>query len=400
MNSQKSIHYLNALGIINALGRGKQQVADNLFSGTQSGIVKREDLVAGRSVYVGQVNQSLPPIPSYLSNYDCRNNQLLLAAYEQIKEPVQNAIKRFGKDRIAVVLGSSTSGIAEGERAVKHLLEEGELPLGYHYQKQEIGTCAEFFSQYLELDNLAYCITTACSSSAKAFSSARRLLERNLCDAVIVGGVDTLCQLTLNGFSALESVAEKVCNPFSINRNGITIGEGAALFLMSRIPSEIALFGVGCSADAYHISSPEPEGLGAEAAILAALNDAGLEPADIDYINLHGTATRKNDEMESKAINRVFGDGVFCSSTKGQIGHTLGAAGANEIALCWLTLSGYNTKQKLPPHLWDGNVDPSLSKINFVTSDTVLEVQQHYFLSNSFAFGGSNASVIIGNILK
>jgi 3-oxoacyl-[acyl-carrier-protein] synthase-1 len=398
MSNSKPKYYLNALGVINALGNNKKQVADHLFAGHQPGIVKRDDLVLGNSVYVGQVNADLPMIPKALSNYDCRNNQLLLAAYEQIREPVETAIKRYGKNRVAIVLGSSTSGISEGERALKTLAQQGELPDEFHYKQQEIGTCAEFFAEYLGLENLAYTITTACSSSAKAFSSARRLLEQGLCDAVIVGGVDTLCQLTLNGFSALQSVSDKICNPFSANRNGITIGEGAALFLMTGESSEIVLFGVGCSADAYHISSPEPQGKGAESAIRAALNDAGLEPNEIDYVNLHGTATPKNDEMESRAVSRIFGAEVFCSSTKAQIGHTLGAAGATEVAFCWLTLSGYNEQAVLPPQLWDGEIDPLLAELNFAAVGSPLTSnKQHYFLSNSFAFGGSNAAVIIGN---
>ncbi len=395
----KPKNYLNVMGIINALGNNKKEVADNLFLGNQAGIVKRHDLVAEKSVFVGQVSATLPLIPQCFSDYDCRNNQLLLAAYEQIQLSVEKAIKSYGKNRVAIVLGSSTSGISAGEQALKVVDDKGGLPKNFHYKQQEIGTCAEFLAEFLGLENLAYTITTACSSSAKAFASARRLLEQELCDAVIVGGVDTLCQLTLNGFSALESISNKICNPFSLNRNGITIGEGAALFLMTREPSEIALFGVGCSADAYHISSPEPQGKGAEAAIRAALIDAGLKPKEIDYINLHGTATAKNDEMESKAINRVFGEQVLCSSTKAQIGHTLGAAGANEIAFCWLTLSGYNENTKLPPQLWDGAIDPALPVINFVSVGCELKSQkQHYFLSNSFAFGGSNAAVIIGNV--
>lgn len=400
MTNRQPTHFLNALGIINALGSNKTDIADNLFLGKQPGIVKRSGMVPDKTIYVGQVDALLPPIPKRLSNYDCRNNQLLLAAYEQIRDDVENAIACYGKSRVAIVLGSSTSGISSGEQALKALNQFGEMPPEFHYKQQEIGTCAEFFAAYLGLESLAYTITTACSSSAKVFTSAKRLLEQDLCDAVIVGGVDSLCQLTLNGFSALESISNSICNPFSRNRDGITIGEGAALFLMTREPGEIALFGTGGSSDAYHISSPEPQGIGAEAAIHHALVDANLEAKAIDYVNLHGTATLKNDEMESRAVHRVFGDKVACSSTKAQIGHTLGAAGANEVAFCWLALSVYNRNKVLPPQLWDGVVDPELPLLNFAAIGTGLEpIKQHYFLSNSFAFGGSNAAVIIGNVL-
>lgn len=402
MTSANTAYYLNALGIINALGSNKSQVAQNLFAGSQAGIVARDDLVSERTVYVGQVDAELPTIDSALSDYDCRNNQLLLAAYEQISDEVEAAVNRFGKNRVAIVLGSSTSGIAAGENALQALQDGKELPKHFHYKQQEIGTCAEFLAYYLGLESLAYTVSTACSSSAKAFASARLLLNQNLCDAVIVGGVDSLCKLTLNGFSALESVSNNICNPFSKNRNGITIGEGAALFLLSREASEIQLLGVGESADAYHISSPEPQGKGAEVAIRAALKDAKLKPQDIDYVNLHGTATIKNDEMESLAVNRIFGCYLPCSSTKAQIGHTLGAAGASELALCWLSLSNFNPARLLPPQLWDEQEDSSLAKLNFVGYKTNRKMnykpnKPNYCLSNSFAFGGNNAAVIIGS---
>jgi 3-oxoacyl-[acyl-carrier-protein] synthase-1 len=226
------------------------------------------------------------------------------------------------------------------------------------------------------------------------FAAGQRLLDADFCDAVIAGGSDSLCKLTTNGFDALEAMAPGICNPFSINREGINIGEGAALLLMSRDEGPIRLLGVGESSDAWHMSAPEPSGKGAELAIRGALDQAALAPQQVGYINLHGTATPKNDEMESCVVNRVFGPDVPCSSTKSQIGHTLGAAGAQEVGLCWLLLDDLNVNKQLPMHLWDGAADPDLATIGLTVEGDAW--QQDVCMSNSFAFGGSNVCVIIG----
>jgi 3-oxoacyl-[acyl-carrier-protein] synthase-1 len=268
------------------------------------------------------------------------------------------------------------------------------MPETYHYRQQEIGTAAEFAARYLELTGLRYTISTACSSSAKAFASAWRLLAAGRCDAAVVGGVDSLCKLTLNGFDALESLAPDRCNPFSGNRRGINIGEGACIFVVSKVPAAVRLAGVGESSDGYHISAPDPSGRGAEAAIRAALAQAGAPPHAVGYVNLHGTATPKNDEMESQVMARVFGLTVPCSSTKSLIGHTLGAAGALELGFCWLLLSDANVRRRLPAHAWDGARDRNLPPINLIDDDARWE--RDLFVSNSFAFGGSNAAVAVG----
>ena len=210
----------------------------------------------------------------------------------------------------------------------------------------------------------------------------------------VVGGCDSLCKLTVNGFDALGSMSPEICNPFSINRDGINVGEGAALFLMTRDEAAIRVVGTGESSDAYHMSAPEPSGKGAELAIRQALKSANAEPGDIGYINLHGTATVKNDEMESCVVKRIFGDEIPCSSTKSQIGHTLGAAGAQEIGLCWLLLDKLNSRRQLPRHLWDGEADPAIDSIRLTGADACWD--RDLFMSNSFAFGGSNVSVVIG----
>jgi 3-oxoacyl-[acyl-carrier-protein] synthase-1 len=389
--------FLSALGIINALGNGKEEVLRNLHYGNQKGIVTRSDLLLGGESIVGAVDAELPLIDKRFAHFNCRNNRLLLAAYQQIAIEVQQLMTQLSKERIAVILGSSTSGILEGEYALQERLETGVFPSHYHYKQQEMGSIAEFLAQYLGLTNIAITISTACSSSAKAFASARHFIEAGMCDAALVGGVDTLCRLTINGFSALESISPSICNPFSRNRNGITIGEGSALFILTKEKSAIELCGIGESSDAYHISAPHPQGIGAQAAMQMALMDAGLRPEQISYVNLHGTGTIHNDQMESIAMQKVFADGVACSSSKPLTGHTLGAAGATEIGLCWLTLSELNDKRILPPHLWDGEPDTNIPQLALVKSGKQLKnVENGYLMSNSYAFGGNNISVVIG----
>ncbi|MGH8370083.1 MAG: beta-ketoacyl-[acyl-carrier-protein] synthase family protein, partial [Gammaproteobacteria bacterium] len=350
--------YLNALGILNALGNDADSVRAGLHAGSTAGMLARDDLISGRTVRVGTVNAMLPEIEAGLSVYDSRNNQLLRAAVEQIRPQLDFAIARYGTTRIGIVLGTGTSGIAEGERAMAAHVRDGRFPAAYDYRQQEISGSSEYLRRALGISGPAWTVSTACTSSAKALSSARRLLNTGLCDAVIVGGVDTLCRLTLNGFAALESVSQGLCNPSSRNRDGINIGEGAAIFLMTREPGPVALIGIGESSDAFHISGPDPEGRGAELAMRQALADANIGADKVDYLNLHGTATLQNDLVENHAVARVFGTDVPCSSTKPLVGHALGAAGATEAAFCWLLLTEASPT-RLPPHVWDRATDPA-----------------------------------------
>jgi len=393
--------YLNALGVICALGRDKTEVARNLFAGDCSGMRSEAGWVPERSLSVAAVRGELAPIPAELAQQASRNNQLLLEAALQIREDIDRAIQTYGRDRIGVVLGTSTSGIHEASRGLAHYIREHHFPADYDYQQQELGAPANFLADWLQLSGPAYVISTACTSSARALMSAQRLLDLGVCDAVLCGGVDSLCKLTLNGFSALEAVSEQRCNPFSVNRNGINIGEAAALFLMSKSADDgqpIALLGSGASSDAHHISAPEPTGRGALQAMRKALSRANLQPAQIGYLNLHGTATQHNDAMESLAVATLFPQGVPCSSTKPMTGHTLGAAGALEAAFCWLSLSTNNPEQALAPHVWDGQPDPELPALNWVTpTDRMTSIAPRYLMSNSFAFGGNNVSLIIGD---
>ncbi|TWC60772.1 3-oxoacyl-[acyl-carrier-protein] synthase-1 [Pseudomonas sp. SJZ080] len=393
--------YLNALGVICALGRSKQEVARNLFAGDCSGMRSEAGWVPERSLPVAAVRGELAPIPAELANQSSRNNQLLLEAALQIRDDIDQAIQTYGRDRIGVILGTSTSGIDEASRGLAHYIREHQFPVEYDYQQQELGAPANFLADWLQLSGPAYVISTACTSSARALMSAQRLLDLGLCDAVLCGGVDTLCKLTLNGFSALEAVSEQRCNPFSVNRHGINIGEAAALFLMTKIAGDkqsIALLGSGASSDAHHISAPEPTGRGALQAMRKALSRANLQPEQIGYLNLHGTATQHNDAMESLAVSALFPAGVPCSSTKPMTGHTLGAAGALEAAFCWLSLSADNPNHALPPHVWDGQPDPELPALNWVTpANRLASIAPRYLMSNSFAFGGNNVSLIIGD---
>lgn len=390
--------YLNALGLLCALGEGKQTVADALFAGDTSGMRAEEGWVNDRSLTVGAVHVDLPAMPAGFEASHSRNNQLLLAAAQQIEPELRAAITRFGAQRVGLVLGTSTSGIREAGEHIAHHLNEGALPAEYNYAQQEMAAPANFLADWLGLTGPVYCQSTACTSSARAMLSAHRLLSQGLCDAVICGGVDSLCRLTLNGFSSLEAVCAEPCNPFSVNRHGINIGEAAALFLMTREYGPIAFFGGGATSDAHHISAPHPEGLGARAAMEKALANAGIAASEIDYLNLHGTATRHNDVMESKAVHALFPAGLPCSSSKPMTGHTLGAAGALEAAFCWLTLSEYNRDGLLPPHLWDGQHDPELAPLELVQPDARLARDQgRYLMSNSFAFGGNNVALILGD---
>lgn len=393
--------YLNALGVICSLGHDKQEVARNLFAGDCDGMRNETGWVAQRSLPVGAVSGELVAIPAGLSRQNTRNNRLLMEAALQIRPDIDQAIQTYGRDRIGVVLGTSTSGIDEASQGLSHYIREQQFPAEYDYQQQELGAPASFLADWLQLSGPDYVISTACTSSARALMSAQRLLDLGVCDVVLCGGVDSLCKLTLNGFSALEAVSDQRCNPFSVNRNGINIGEAAVLFLMSKQAGgnpSIALLGSGASSDAHHISAPEPSGRGALQAMRKALTRAGLQPQQISYLNLHGTATQHNDAMESQAVAALFPTGVPCSSTKPMTGHTLGAAGALEAAFCWLSLSAGNREQALPPHVWDGQPDPELPALKWVTpADRLTSTGPRYLMSNSFAFGGNNVSLIIGD---
>jgi 3-oxoacyl-[acyl-carrier-protein] synthase-1 len=388
--------YLNALGMICPLGNTCDEITRGLLDLAQSRVVMTETYSPGHPLPLGQIDAALPPLDELPLRERSRNNQLALAAVTQIRPAVDEAIERYGAARIGLVLGTSTSGIAEGESALRQYAITGALPDQFHYGQQELGSPASMLAAKLGIGGPAYVHSSACASSAKALASAARLIRMGLCDAVLAGGVDSLCAFTVAGFKALESISEKRCNPLSRNRNGINIGEGAALFLMSTAPTTVALRGWGESSDGYHMSGPDPAGVGARLAIERALARAGIPAAQIDYVNLHGTGTLQNDAMESRVIHALFGEAVAVSSTKPLTGHTLGAAGAIEAGFCWLAMQEDNPAGKLPPHLWDGMADPDLPTLNVAETGSDLGHPLRWALSNSFAFGGANVALVLG----
>ncbi|CAI1608715.1 3-oxoacyl-[acyl-carrier-protein] synthase 2 [Serratia quinivorans] len=385
--------YFTAVGMVNALGNSLSQIAENLALGVSPGMQQQAQwLLGGETSWFGNVQGELPAIPEPLKRHNSRNNRLLLAALAQIDTPVRAAIARYGADRVAVIMGTSTSGIHEGELALQQY-QAGQWPQGYDYRQQELGDPGLFLSAFLATRGPAYTLSTACSSSARAIISGKRLIDAGLVDAAIVGGADSLCQMPINGFNSLESLSAQRCTPFAAGRSGINIGEAAALMLLTREPAAVALLGVGESSDAWHMSAPHPAGEGAERAINMALRQAGLNAGQIGYINLHGTATRLNDQVEAQVVNRLFGPQTPCSSTKHLTGHTLGAAGAVEAALSWLLLT-----QPLPLPQQDFSRvprDAELAPIGLVCQPQLLG--QRAILSNSFAFGGNNACLLLGD---
>ncbi|QRX83015.1 beta-ketoacyl synthase N-terminal-like domain-containing protein [Glaciimonas sp. PAMC28666] len=417
--------YLNDLGLICALGDTHAAIRQRLFAG-QSGVVMTDRYSSSGAVPVGCVDSALPQMESgvYPLAHRSRNNQLLLAALKQIRPAVDAAIGLYGPHRIAIVLGTSTSGIAESEAAFQFAYGRAtngrsangraangraaneqaidqdridkKFPASFTYSQQEMGSAAAMLAEVLGVTGPAYVHSSACASSAKAMASAARLIQMGLSDVVLTGGVDSLCAFTIAGFSALASVSKTRCTPFSANRDGINIGEGAALFLMSAKPATVALRGWGESSDGYHISAPDPEGGGARIAIAQALRRANVDATQIDYINLHGTATQQNDAMESRVVHDLFGDRVAASSTKAYTGHALGAAGAIEAGLCWLAMQDDNRTGYLPPHLWDGVKDSNLPALNLLPEGYRLGRPLRWALSNSFAFGGANAALVMG----
>jgi len=385
------------MGLLCAMGSSPNTIKKNLIE-KQLNLTQTDDFSLDTVWPLGLYQGELPAIPLSEKKWKSRNNQFALAALKQIEPEITAAIEQFGAHRVGVIIGTSTSGISDSEPAISEWLVTGEVPKRYDYGLQEMGATANFVAKVLGLHGPAYGISTACSSGAKALAAAKRQIDLGVCDAVIAGGVDTICQLTVQGFASLQALSDKSCNPFSVNRKGINIGEGAALFLVTGQTKGVELVGYGESSDAYHISAPDPMGNGAIKCMTAALDDAGIEAKEVGYVNLHGTATALNDQMEALAMNKVFGAHTLCSSTKPFTGHTLGAAGAVEAGICWLMLSSVGGEKFLPFHIWDGVKDPDLPEINLVTTDVTLDGPIRYVLSNSFAFGGNNVSLLLGRV--
>lgn len=318
-------------------------------------------------------------------------------ALSQVKDAVAMAVSRYGNSRIGVFVGSCDNGTCYSLPAHEEFFKTGAFPKDYSFKLQKAAFPAAYVQKKLGLKGPAAACATACASSASAIIKGCQLLKAGFCDAVVAGGVDIASEMVLAGFGALEAVSPGLTNPFSRNRDGISLGDGAAFFVMTREDiwgTGIQLLGWGESSDAGHMTAPEESGAGAAAAISKALASAGLDPAGIDYINLHGTGTKLNDLMESRAVSSIFGSSMPpVSSTKPVTGHTLGAAGALELAICCSLIKAGGGR--LPAQLWDGEKDEGLEPLNFVEKDKTYK-RIRTCMSNTFGFGGCNVSLIVG----
>lgn len=383
---------------VSAVGRGLAETLDALEQ-QRSGLAPCAFETVDIETHIGEVpGVDATALPQALRGFNCRNNRLAQLALMQdgFTDAVATSADHWGPRRVGVFLGTSTAGILETELAYRARgSATGELPKDFNYAATHNSfSVADFVRQALQLDGPAAVVCTACSSSAKVFASAQRMISAGVIDAAVVGGVDSLCLTTLYGFHSLQLTSRTPCRPFDVARDGISIGEAAAFVLLERPPSRldgdtIMLLGTGESSDAYHMSSPHPEGRGARASIQQALKAANLAPGDIDYINLHGTATASNDSAEDLAVTSVFGTSTACSSTKGATGHALGAAGALEAVICALAIQHGLT----PGGLNTTEVDPKLN-LHYLCENRRGGLRR--VLSNSFGFGGANCSLIFG----
>ncbi|MCG6862000.1 MAG: beta-ketoacyl-[acyl-carrier-protein] synthase family protein [Chromatiaceae bacterium] len=389
---------ISAYTVTNALGRGTVATIDALRRG-ESGLRPEGLRRFGLDTWVGPVDglEDLPLVGP-LARYDCRNHRLAWLGMTQdgFQDAVQRAMSRYGATRVGLFLGTSTSGIAHAEHCYRQRAAERtrelDADLRFPYT-QPMHALGDFCRDALGIDGPTAVLSTACSSSAKAFATAYRHIATGICDAAVVGGVDSLCVSTLYGFNALGLLAKAPCAPWGVDRKGINIGEAASFALLERAPgtdARVALLGYGESSDGYHMSSPRADGRGAVSAMTEALESAGLQPGDIDYINLHGTATSANDKAEDAAVCRVFPDPPAASSTKGWTGHTLGAAGITEAVVCFLALE----QGILPATLGCRSPDPVLS-LQVLTETQ--SARPRRVLSNSFGFGGSNCTLVFGS---
>jgi 3-oxoacyl-[acyl-carrier-protein] synthase-1 len=389
---------ISRYSIVNCLGAGSRAVAEAIRE-KRSGLAHCDFETVALDTFIGRVpGLEDARVRSDLGAYDCRNNRLAQLGIELdgFAGAVAQARDRYGAARVAVFLGTSTSGILETELAYRRRdPRTGALPPDYRYaQTHNTYSLADFVRRYLGLQGPAFVVSSACSSTAKVFGNAARMITAGVCDAAVVGGVDTLCLTTLYGFYSLELTSRGPCRPFDAERDGLSIGEGAGFALLERVEARpeshsVLLLGIGESCDAYHMSTPHPEGLGAMSAMRHALETAGLAPADIDYVNLHGTATRTNDAAEDRSVWELFGSGTPCSSTKGATGHLLGAAGITEIIISILAIE----HALMPGSAHTRRIDPAM-KCNYLIEPRKARVRR--VLSNSFGFGGSNCSVVLG----
>lgn len=426
--------FLSKPGVMSCAGNDIDELWQSVTGGNQRGI-KKVTACNGEEYFAARIDEAV--LKPSGARYDMKIMRIENAALEQIASEIEAVKGRYDANRIAVCVGSCDNGTEFSLANHRKYFSQGEFPADYSLEIQGADYVSTFIKEKFGLSGPAVTFATACSSSAGAIIKAAEMIKAGIVDAAVVGGIDIASDTTLIGFSALEAVSSEITNPFSKNRHGITLGDGAAFFVLSREtlsvvePAEttsttsttntIKLLGWGESADAYHMTSPDPTGAGAEKAIRRALESSGVSLADLGYINLHGTGTKFNDSMEAKAVAAIFGEGgtfgtdgahaasVPVSTTKPVTGHTLGAAAALEAAICWKALVENNGKKniKLPVQVWDGERDEELPALNFVggkscgdgesgAGGTAGTSELKVCFSNSFAFGGANACLVLG----
>ena len=385
--------YISKPGVMCCAGNSVDELWTSVTTGNQSGI-KKVRTETNEDFYAAVIDDGI--LKPSTARLESRTMRVEDAALNQISKDVETVKAKYGADRIAVCVGSCENGNELSIAGHKVYFATGVFPGSYTMEMQGADYVSTFIAEKFGLQGPATTISTACSSSSGAVIKAAEMLEAGIADAVITGGIDMTSDTVLIGFNALEAVSSEITNPLSKNRHGITLGEAGAFFVLTKEPldeKQIQLLGWGESADAYHMTSPDPTGAGAEKAIRRALECAGITPQDVDYVNLHGTGTKFNDSMETKAVDAVFGDyKVPASSTKAITGHTLGGAGALELAVCYSAINNIG----LPVQIWDKQQDPELPVLNIVDADNNVTKKTKICLSNSFGFGGANACLVIG----
>lgn len=380
--------YINGFSVASRLGMNRVETAASLFSSAPPRPDTVFELSNGGRTRIAQLPQALSDSLAGRT----ATNRLTSHLLTDIRAPLEQALNAYGPSRVAGVIGTSTTGIEEGIAPLNARLESGDWAPEYRFADQELGDTAAFLKAQTGLEGPCYTVSTACTSGSKALAAAARMIRSGVADAVVCGGVDTISRLTVNGFDSLDSVSPDACQPFSKNRCGINIGEGGALFVVSRMEGPWRLAGMGESSDAYHMSSPHPEGVHAQTALQAAMAQAGVSLQDVDFIHMHGTATPLNDAMESTLVNRVFGADKPCASTKGMTGHTLGAAGALQGAINLIAMDA----SVYPPHVFDGALDEALAPVRLTGLNERAPGGINHVLSASYAFGGSNIALVFG----
>jgi len=385
----KQPYPVTAYALCNALGMTTTEVVGALLEG-RSGLA-RPNVPLDFETFCGSMPAELPELPASIAAYDTRLARMSVVAFDGVSHAVSRAVAQWGGERVALVFGTSTGGVGQSEAADAHRRSEGELPAFYDFQKHHpFHVVADALALLAGINGPRYVISTACSSGGKALASAQRLLDQGVVDAVLTGSVDALCQTTLRGFHSLSIVSTEPCRPFCEHRDGISLGEGAALLLVERQGDGPGrLLAVGETSDAYHMSSPDPEGRGASEAMRSALEQAGLMQEQLDLIYAHGTGTKHNDAAEARAIGALFGEGVPVVSTKAYTGHLLAASGSTGAVFSLASIE----RQWAPASLGAAPVAAGLG-VNVKLRAEERPVRA--VLSNSFGFGGTNVSVLIG----